>query len=436
VISNGEIFTFVSCMILSGFFSGSEAAIISVDIERAKQLIEEGGRKAKALLYLIENQSIVLTTILVGNNLVNIFAASLTTAIAQRYFQNDAIAISTGITTILIMIFGEILPKTFARSKSEQLVYPVIKVLQIIYILLFPFIKFFIWIIDLVLGDHAKITGRLITKDDIEYMVNKAVKEKTIDSKQLDLLNSILEFPTIKVKDIMIARNKVVFIDKELRLDDIADLVSEDIFSRYPVCENDLDNTLGVMHIKDIAFLSQRKKSSFHIEKYLKKPFFVYEHMKIQSVFDHMNRRKLHMALVKDETGLVVGLITLEDIIEEIMGEIQDEHDDEEFGTPINKGLTEGVEVEASISLRDLFNDYNIKIPLNDNYSTVMGFLLEYLGNTFPKEGQLIVWEGYSFEILEVKNYEIRKVKIVNVGGDRHLFSKKESSESSEGADE
>jgi len=432
MITNGEIFTFASCMILSGFFSGSEAAIISVDIDRAKQLIEAGGRKAKALLYLIDNQSTVLTTILVGNNLVNIFAASLTTAIAQRYFQNDAIAISTGITTILIMIFGEIIPKTFARSKSEQLVYPVIKILQIIYILLFPFIKFFTWMIELVLGDHAKINGRLITKDDIEYMVNKAVKEKTIDSKQLDLLNSILEFPTIKVKDIMIPRNKVVLIDKELKLDDISELVSEDIFSRYPVCEGDLDNTIGVMHIKDIAFLSEKKRKSFRIQEYLKKPFFVYEHMKIQSVFDHMNKRKLHMALVKDETGLVVGLITLEDIIEEIMGEIQDEHDDEVMVNPVSKVLTDGIEVEASISLRDLFNDYDIKIPLNDNYSTVMGFLLEYLGNTFPKEGQLIVWEGYSFEILEVKNYEIRKVKIINVDGDQHLFSKKETTENSE----
>ena len=137
MISNLEWFTFISCMVLSGFFSGSEAAIISVDIERAKQLIEEGGRKAKALLYLIQNQSTVLTTILVGNNLVNIFAASLTTSIAQRYFENDAIAIATGITTILIMIFGEIIPKTFARSNSEELVYPVIKILQIIYILLY-----------------------------------------------------------------------------------------------------------------------------------------------------------------------------------------------------------------------------------------------------------------------------------------------------------
>ena len=285
----------------------------------------------------------------------------------------------------------------------------------------------------MVLGDHAKLTGRLITKDDIEYMVNKAVKEKSIDSKQLDLLNSILEFPTIKVKDIMIPRNKVVFIDKGLRLDDISELVSEDIFSRYPVCEGDLDNTIGVLHIKDIAFLGLRKKSSFIIDRYLKKPFFVYEHMKIQSVFDHMNKRKLHMALVKDETGLVVGLITLEDIIEEIMGEIQDEHDDEIENDIAENKLVNGVEVDASISLRDLFNEYNIKIPLNDNYSTLMGFLLEYLGNTFPKEGQLIVWEGFSFEILDVKNYEIRKVKIVNVGGEKHLFSVKDSEETSVG---
>ena len=152
----------------------------------------------------------------------------------------------------------------------------------------------------------------------------------------------------------------------------------------------------------------------------MKDPFFVYEHMKIQSVFDYMNRKKVHLALVKDENGLMVGIITLEDIIEEIMGEIQDEHDKEELSS-LGQTDTQGIIIQGGLLLRELYNEYDIKIPLNDNYSTVAGFLLDMLGNNFPEQGQIIVWEGLSFEIYEVKNYEIKKIRIQDVDGQKHL---------------
>jgi putative hemolysin len=141
--------------------------------------------------------------------------------------------------------------------------------------------------------------------------------------------------------------------------------------------------------------------------------------MKIQAVFDHMNRKKVHLALVKDENGIVVGMLTLEDIMEEIFGEIQDEHDDEEDEIPGVKS-EEGILVPSTISLRDLYNEYDVKIPLNDNYSTLNGFLMEQLGNSFPKKGHLIIWDGFSFELVRVKNYEIKDVKIKSVNGE-HL---------------
>src|SRR5690606_13461435 len=153
------------------------------------------------------------------------------------------------------------------------------------------------------------------------------------------------------------------------------------------------------------------------------------EHMKIQAVFDHMNRKKVHLALVKDENGLIVGIVTLEDIVEEILGEIQDEHDDEEWEgeEEFNQAaLAEGIIVEGSISLRDLYNDYDIKIPLNDNYSTLAGFILDMLGNNFPEEGQIIVWEGLSFELVKVDEYEIREIRIKDVDGEKHFYSKRE----------
>lgn len=411
-----EIGIFALGLVLSGFYSGAEAALISIPVDRTKQLIEEGGARGKALEFLAQKPSDILTTILVGNNLVNIFVASFATNIAQGYFESDALAISVGITTIFILIFGEIIPKTFARNHAEKLAYPIIKILQLNYFIMYPVIKSFMFIITAVLGKNAQLAGRIVTKNDIEYMVNKAEKEKSIDSKQIDLLNSILEFPTIKVKDIMVPRGEVHGIEKEASFEEIINVIKEEGHSRYPVYSEDIDETLGFLHVKDLAFVTQEDRKTFDVSKYLKEPFFVYEHMKIQAVFDHMNRKKVHLALVKDENGLVVGIVTLEDIMEEIFGEIQDEHDeDEEIIEEDKIDLKAGVIVDAKISLRDLYGDYDVKIPLNDNYSTLTGFILDRLGNNFPKQGNLIFWEEFSFELIDVKDNEILEVLVKDV---------------------
>ncbi len=408
-----ELSIFVVGILLSAFFSGSEAALISISVKRAKQLIDEGGKRAQALEYLVKKPNDILTTILIGNNLVNIFVASYATKIAERYFDDQAIAISVGVTTTLILIFGEIIPKTFARNHAERFSTVIIRVLQGLQYLLFPVVWIFMQIIKVVLGENANLNDRFVTKNDIEFMVNEAEKEQSIDAKQIDMLNSILEFPTIKVKDIMVPRNKVYVFKKTASFEEVITLIRDVAHSRYPVVEEDMDTTLGFLHVKDLAFVTPKDRENFHVEKYLKDPFFVYEHMKIQAVFDHMNRKKVHMALVKDENGLVVGIITLEDIMEEIFGEIQDEHDDEEEVVEnAVESIKEGVVVDADISLRDLDSDYEVEIPLNDNYSTLTGFILDMLGNNFPKQGMILFWEGYSFSLEEVTDSIINKVKI------------------------
>lgn len=429
-ISVTEIVVLLVCFAGSAFFSGSEAVLMSLGIDRARQIIEEGGSRARAMTFMIERPNELLTTILVGNNIVNILAASVTTSIATRVFKSDAVGISTGLVTIVILIFGEIIPKTFARTHAEKLSVFIIYILRLKYYVLFPVIQGMVYMIQAVLGENAELTGRLITKNDIEYMINRAEQDKTMDSKQLDLLNSILEFPTIKVKDIMIPRLEVKYLQKSFNFKDVIKFVEEDNYSRYPVCDGELENCLGFLHIKDLAFIRGIEKDNFDIMKHLKDPFFVYEHMKIQAVFDYMNRKKVHLALVKDENGVVVGIITLEDIVEEIVGEIQDEHDDDEEAIveeQKQKELNEGAIIEGNVSLRELYSDLDIKIPLNDNYSTVAGFLLDMLGNNFPEQGQIIVWEGYSFELVRVEDYEIREIRIKHVDGERHIFNKKEA---------
>ena len=360
--------------------------------------------------------------------------ASLATTIAQRYFAGDAIPYSVGITTVLILIFGEIIPKTFMRNHSERLAVPIIRVLQLCYFLLFFVVHFFMFIIKLVLGEHASLQEKMITKDDIEFMVGEAEKDRSIDSKQIDLLTSILEFPTIKVKDIMTPRNAVHAIKADSDYKEIVDLVKDVQHSRFPVYTEELEDTIGFIHVKDIMFASLDERGHFDVTKYINEPFFVYEHMKIQAVFDNMNRKKVHLALVKDENALVVGIVTLEDIMEEIFGEIQDEHDDEDdvVAKDANENLDEGLTVPGSISLRDLANEYDVKIPLNDNYSTLRGFLLDMLGNNFPKQGNILFWEGLSFELTQVEDEEIEEVKIESTDGEKHVSSRSSSEDEEE----
>jgi CBS domain containing-hemolysin-like protein len=297
---------------------------------------------------------------------------------------------------------------------------------------MFPAVKTFSFIIKMVLGEGASLQERMITKDDIEFMVGEAEKEKSIDSKQIDLLTSILEFPTIKVKDIMVPRTSVHAIKAESNFEEITALVRDVQHSRYPVYSEDLDSTLGFIHVKDIYFASLEEREDFKLNQYINEPFFVYEHMKIQAVFDHMNKKKVHLALVKDENGLVVGIITLEDIMEEIFGEIQDEHDDEEdvIVKDDADSLEEGICIPASITLRDLDTEFDIKIPLNDNYSTLRGFLLDMLGNNFPKQGNILFWEGLSFELIKVIDQEIEEVKVESTDGEKHISSKTSFSDS------
>ncbi len=437
MVEGSELIGLGICLLLSGFFSGSEAVLMSIGVDRAKQLIEEGGNLGKALEFMVAKPNEILITILVGNNLVNVLASALATTISARIFDNDAIAYSVGFTTFFILIFGEIIPKTFARTHAEKLATFILFVLQLLYYAMYPFIRAMVWFIQRVLGDNAQLNSRMITKDDIEYMVGKAEKEKTIDAKQLDLLNSILEFPKIKVKDIMVHRTKVKYLQLKSTFSDVLKTTKYDKHSRYPVCDGDLENTMGFLHVKDLAFVKSKEREAFKMESLLKAPFFVYEHMKIQAVFDHMNRKKVHQAMVKDETGLIVGIITLEDIIEEIMGEIQDEHDTTEDEVQAQYEILEsetGLVLNGSISLRDLYNEYDIKIPLNDNYSTLTGFILDMLGNNFPEEGQIIFWEGYSFKVEKIENADIKEIKIKDVDGEKHFFSKKEFSEDENGS--
>lgn len=407
-----EIFLIVLCLGLSAFFSASEAVVMSMTVERTKQLIEEGGKKATALKFLISHPTELLTTILVGNNLVNTLVASLVTIVVSKMSVDYAIAIASGAATLVILVFGEIGPKAFARSNPEPMVHFVVTVLKLNYFLLFPVIKPLSIVIKRILGKNATVRGRVVTTDDIEFLVTQAEEHQSIDAKHIDLINSILEFPLIRVRDIMVPRPQVDAIDIKASVDEIFKTVKQHEFSRYPIYDDTLDNIVGFIHIKDFL-LARESKPNAQLKDFIKQPFFVYDQMKIQSVFDRMNRNKVHMAVVKQETGTMVGIVTLEDIMEQIFGEITDEHDQEPQGEiSSGRNIEEGIVISGNIPLRDLDQEFDIHIPMSEAYSTVTGFLLELLGNHFPKQNQIIYWDDYSFELTKVINYQIEQVTI------------------------
>jgi CBS domain containing-hemolysin-like protein len=412
-----EIATIVFCLIASGFYSGSESVLLSVGVDRARRIIDEGGPSAKTMRFMIDKPSELLTTILVGNNLVNILLSTMITVVTTRYFGSTHLGIAVGISTIAILLFGEIIPKTFGMANAERISVPAIKFLQLNYYTLFPIVHIMSWLTKKLLGESAIIRAKLITKRDLEYMVSKAGREKTIDSKQLDMLSNILEFPTIKVKDIMIPRQEIKYVQADWKYDELLDYVKLNVHSRFPVCEENLDRCIGFLHTKALLALEENLMANFTAKDIVKDPFFVFENMKIQMVFEAMNRKKLHLALVKDESGLVVGVITIEDIIEEILGEIHDEYDLDEEDLVLEKGQ-KGILVPGTLSIRDLASEYDIELPSSPNYSTLSGFLLEMIGNNFPKKGQIIVFGNHIFEIYKVENYFIEKVRIRNIVGE------------------
>ena len=426
-------------LMLSAFFSATEAAILSIPVNRMKQLADEDTTLGHAMNFVMKKPSEVLTTILVGNNFVNISVAAYTTKVSQQIFKSQAEAVAIGITTLLVLFFGEIIPKTFGRNIKEKNLAPFINIIKFLYYfpLSFIFVSVFTVFIKLVLGKRAHLIDRIITKDDIEFMVSEAEKVKSIDTKQINLLNSILEFSSIRVRDIMVPRQQIHAIKREATYDEVIQTVREVTHSRYPVYHESLDQILGFMHVKDLAFVDDIK--TFDVSQFIKEPFFVYDHMKIQAVFDHMNKMKVHLALVKNEIGLVVGIITLEDIMEEIMGEIQDEHDDEDdIDGPIDADLPQDkIIVEASISLRDLASDYNVKLPMSDSYSTLAGFILDKLGNNFPQTGNIIIYENFRFILTKVVHKEIKMVQIESSDNDKtehYDNTKKESNDESSGS--
>ncbi len=412
-----ECVTIAGCLACSAFFAASETALTALGETKVRQLLEARGRRRGLLAVWLARPERILATLLLGNTFVNIGASALATAIFSRFF-NHAVAITTGVMTLLLLFFGEVTPKSIAKRNAEAMALALLPAITAAYWILLPFA----WplfrvtiLINRLLGRGTEPTPS-ITSEEIEYMIDLGTREGVLDKVKEELLNSVLEFADILVKEIMVPRTQMLALDRESTPDELLDAVVLSQHSRIPVFAGSIDNVVGVLYVKAIVEELRKglDRTRFRIDKYLRPPFFVPEIMKISRLLKEFQKRKTHIAIVVDEFGGTSGLVCLEDVVEEIVGEIQDESDVDE--KPV-KVLAEGtVLAEGAVPIRDLEEVLRISFPEDGGYETLGGFLVSTAGRV-PATGSVLAWNGLSFTVIAGDERRISRVEIRKPSG-------------------
>jgi len=347
---------------------------------------------------------------LVGNTLASIGSSALATSIVEALGWPHGLAVATGAMTLVILLFGEITPKTFAKRRPDRVARLLMPGVWLLSLLLYP-------VAWLIVGLTARIMPQVggrpapsTTAEEIEYLIDLGTREGVLDAVKQELLNSVLEFADLTVKEIMVPRTRVVALDVALGLDAAMRLVDDAEHSRLPVYQESIDNVLGVINSKDmLKDIRKVDAATFKLHKYLRQPFFVPEVMKISRLLKEFQKRKTHMAIVVDEFGGTSGIVTLEDVVEEIVGEIQDEHDAEV--APVKQLGPGKFLADASVSLRLLEETLGVSFPEEGDYETLGGFLTATAGRV-PPPGSTLAWDGLSFTVRAGDERRVLKVEI------------------------
>ena len=374
-------------LLLSAFFSSAETALTTVNKIRIRTLAEDGNRRAETVLAITDDSGKMLSAILIGNNIVNLSAASLTTSLAYS-FGGSMVAIASGILTLLILLFGEITPKTMATIHAEKmsLIYaPVISIfMKLMTPVIFVVNGLSIGILFLLRVDpNAKNTA--MTENELRTIVDVSHEDGVIESGEREMINNVFDLGDARAKDVMVPRVHVTFADVNSTYDELLAIFREDKYTRLPIFEDTTDNVVGTINMKDLLLYDNTKE--FHIRDFLREAYFTYEYKSISELLVEMRQASFNIAIVLDEYGETAGLITLEDILEEIVGEIHDEYDEneEDFIQEIDE--REYI-VEGSINLDEL--NSRLELDLNsDEYDSLGGFIIERL-DRLPEAGDSI----------------------------------------------
>jgi putative hemolysin len=426
-----DILLIIIFILLNGFFASAEIAVVTLRRTRVRQLIEEGSKRALILDKFREEPNKFLATVQVGITLAAVLASAIGGAAAVQVIkpmlsnvpvpiiaassQAIAIVIVAAVITYFFIVFGELIPKSIALSRPETIGLLIAPFIQKFSTLTSPFVQILRGSTNLLLkpfGKRAFSQRGYISEEEIKLLLEEGKERGIFEDQEKELIHSVFEFTDMSVKEVMVPSTQMVTISLGMSMEDIRTTIAEEQFSRYPVVGKDLNDIRGILYARD--FLNTLVKGGADIRKLIKPPFFIPETLKISNLLREMQRKRVHMALVIDEYGGVSGLVTMEDVLEEIVGEIRDEYDVE---SPVLQ-LSDGTfRIDASISIRDLKEDYEIEIPESPEYETLSGFLLTIL-QRIPKIGDVVETDGKKITILEMVGQRISKVKLEKATGD------------------
>lgn len=388
----GQLIAIIILLCLSAFFSSSETALTTVNQIRMRTLADNGDKRAARVLHVTGNPGKMLSAILIGNNIVNLSASSISTSLAIHLFGNTGAGIATGILTFLILIFGEVTPKTMATIKADSMSLTVAAPIGLLMKILTPVI-FIINKLSLglmfLLHVNIKDAQKKMTEEELRTIVDVSQENGVIEHEERDMIHNLFDFGDAEAKEIMVPRIDMTFVQADATYQEVLDIFRQDMFTRLPVYEDSTDNVIGIINMKD--FLLQNDTPEFSVRNLLREPYFTYEHKNTADLFLEMRKSSISLAIVLDEYGVTAGLITLEDLLEEIVGEIRDEYDADEEDD-ITRISDREFYVLGSANLNDVSESLSLHFT-SDDYDTIGGYCLGLLDH-LPEKNEIILTDN------------------------------------------
>lgn len=401
----------VILLALSGIFSASETALMSLSKIRLRKMEEENVKGVEVLKKIMDDPSKLLSSILVANNVVNIGASSIATALFMEWVGASGVPLATFIMTVLVLIFGEITPKSISSNSPERVAIVVCRFISIVMAILSPVVAILNIVRKLIfkiLRIEEKHNEPLITEEDLKTYVDVSHEEGVIEMEEKEIIHNVFAFGDLQVKHAMINRMDIVAVDKNISYKELVEIFEEEKFTRIPVYEDNVDSIIGIVNIKDIAFLEKEKKEMFNVVNYMREPFFTYEFKNVVELLEEMKVEKIQMAIVIDEYGGTAGLITIENLVEEIVGDIGDEFDNEEL--EIVEIEEDKYKVKGYTSLMEIKSQIGLSLESED-VDSIAGYIIERL-KRFPEQGEELKIDNIKFTMEEVEKNKINVVKI------------------------
>ena len=396
---------------LSAFFSSSETALVTVNKIRMKNLAENGDKRAARVIKVTSDSGKMLSAILIGNNIVNIFASSLATMLAVDIWGDIGSGIATGILTFLILIFGEVTPKTMATIKADNMALAIAGIIDFLMFILTPVIFIInklasgvLWLLHINPADADSV----MTEDEIRTIVDESQESGAIEDEEREMIHNVFDFGDSLAKEVMIPRIDMTFVEADATFKELIDIYRENKYTRYPVYEESTDYIIGIINMKDVILLNN--ETEFSVRKLIREPYFTYEHKNTADLFVEMRKSSIPLAIVLDEYGVTAGMVTLEDLLEEIVGEIRDEYDSDEEDAIVQLSEYEYL-VLGSTNLDDVNDELELDFE-SDDYDTIGGYCLQLLDH-LPQENETLFTEDGV--VIKIKNVEKNRIERIYI---------------------